>query len=246
MPTAEARFLPVGRVPSRLALCVLGLIAGAAGCARSMEANSGETHFLQRCSDDCAGGLQCVGTVCTRECKDAASCAGLGADASCERPPSTSADQSSARTCDLVCERDGDCAALGVSFSCEAGRCRSTPVVAQDAGSSVAADAGQGTPVLSCPGLSELQASDDGGFSCEGARYLLNCRMRGGGQTCLSDDPTQCPDSTGLACEQLCKPQEHAAACGGIGPNAPSAEAPARCHDAMPTPGGTVFYCCDC
>jgi hypothetical protein len=135
MTKTEPRFLPAARAALVLAWLLAPLLCG---CARTTEASSGETHFLQRCSDDCGPGLQCVTQICTRTCENDTGCKGLGAATSCEALPASASDASAAvLACDLVCTGDDDCAALASGFSCEAGRCRqgeSTAPPAHDAG----------------------------------------------------------------------------------------------------------------
>src|SRR5262245_21381621 len=68
---------------------VLALVASAPcalSCSSTHEAQSGETHFLRACSEECGGGLRCVGQVCTESCKRDDECSALAETASCELP----------------------------------------------------------------------------------------------------------------------------------------------------------------
>jgi len=99
-------------------LLLAGLFAGCDG--KSATTSDSETHFLEKCSDTCAGGLTCLCGVCTKPCTAQSSCGALSADASCE----DSCTDASTKVCDVACSADGDCSALGPEFACSAGRCR--------------------------------------------------------------------------------------------------------------------------
>ncbi len=89
--------------------------------------------------------------------------------------------------------------------------------------------------------------------ACRAAPALVHCLDgNGGGQICLSRDPTTCsespeqPDAT-FDCKNQCATNEYAALCGSIGPGALSdVEIPTGCRMALATPGGVAFYCCPC
>jgi hypothetical protein len=105
----------------------------------------------------------------------------------------------------------------------------------QDAGNAYALECG-------------MSSANSGSGSCRSDRRLLECKTPGGGgldclfQSCAEADGFR-PDR----CHDLCEPDEFAASCGGIGPNAASNAPPnSACHDALATPGGVIFYCCPC
>jgi hypothetical protein len=88
---------------------------------------------------------------------------------------------------------------------------------------------------------------------CRAARAFVSCQdSNGGGEVCLSNDPTRCADSpqqpgVTTACQNQCAADEYGAACGSPQPStAAFPEAPAGCRELAPTPGGIVFYCCPC
>lgn len=123
-----------------------------------------------------------------------------------------------------------------------------------DAAQATEIDAGPGQhPLPACAWPARLDDLDAAVGTCHAARRMLTCELSGGAtQGCLSDD-AQCPaegsGSPVKPCEDVCQPDEYAAACGAIGAIGPSTvqdDPPVGCHDAMPTPGGVVFYCCPC
>lgn len=93
-------------------------------CGESSVEESGETHFLERCSDDsCGPGLECLCGVCSLPCASDITCRDLHGSATCvER-----ADCSQVKACDVGCTSDGDCSGLGDGFSCRDGACRTPP-----------------------------------------------------------------------------------------------------------------------
>jgi hypothetical protein len=97
---------------------VASLFAGCNG--KSAKTSDSETHFLEKCTDTCAGGLTCLCGVCTKICTAEASCGALSVAASCE----DSCSDSSHKVCDVACTVDGDCSSLGADFGCSAGHCR--------------------------------------------------------------------------------------------------------------------------
>lgn len=98
-------------------------------------------------------------------------------------------------------------------------------------------------------GLADVDAAASG--LCIAARAYVTCTFsNGGGEGCLSDDPTECPGSdpgggTDPSCEDKCSAAEYGVACGGPGPTS-SAQPPAGCQSAGTTPGGVEFFCCPC
>lgn len=105
-------------------------------------------------------------------------------------------------------------------------------------------DAGEAAYAAACD--MNVATADSG--SCRSDRRLLECKLPGGGgMTCLSESCAEDPSFRPDRCEDLCEPDELAASCGGIGPNAGSNAPPnPACHDALATPGGVIFYCCPC
>src|SRR3954462_14752963 len=94
-------------------VCILLLAGSFAGCdGESATTSDSETHFLEKCSDTCSGGLTCLCGVCTKPCTAKATCGDLSAAASCE----DSCSASSTKVCDMACSADGDCASLGAGF----------------------------------------------------------------------------------------------------------------------------------
>lgn len=108
-------------------------------------------------------------------------------------------------------------------------------------------DSGSDAPAA-CHWDARLDRGDDAPRgACHAKRHLLSCAAGGGAtEICLSDE-TQCtPDAGETACEEHCKPDEYAIACGAVGPNTGNPDPPAACHDMSATPGGTFFMCCPC
>jgi hypothetical protein len=115
-----------------------------------------------------------------------------------------------------------------------------------EADSGAPRDAGDAPAACSWP--ARLDRGDDAALgACHAKRRLLTCALAGGAtEICLSD-ATQCePDAGEAACDDKCKPDEYAVACGAIGPNTGTPDPPAACHDASSTPGGVFFMCCPC
>ncbi len=100
-------------------LLALGL---AFACGESSGADSGETHFLNRCSENtCGAGFECLCGVCSRACGMGVTCDGLPGAAACvEQPDSCGAPI----VCDVGCTSDAECASVGANHRCEAGACR--------------------------------------------------------------------------------------------------------------------------
>jgi hypothetical protein len=119
-------------------LCVLALAGLFAACdGKSATTSDSETHFLEKCSDSCSGGLTCLCGVCTKACTAQASCGDLATSASCE----DSCSDSSTKVCDVACSGDADCSSLGAEFGCNNGHCRQD---AQGAGGAGGAGVGPG------------------------------------------------------------------------------------------------------
>jgi hypothetical protein len=83
--------------------------------------------------------------------------------------------------------------------------------------------------------------------ACHAKRHLLSCPAGGGAtEMCLSDGSQCTPDAGETACEEHCKPNEYAIACGAVGGDPGNPDPPGGCHDMSATPGGTFFMCCPC
>jgi len=87
---------------------------------------------------------------------------------------------------------------------------------------------------------------------CSSAQTWLACRgSNGGGEGCLSDDPTQCPGPnpvvgvTFFDCQSECQPDEFGVSCGGPGPG-PYPSPPSGCRGLLSGPGGGTRWCCPC
>ena len=114
-------------------------------------------------------------------------------------------------------------------------------------------NAADGSTVLAaCGWPSSLDRTDAAGGQCVAARTYLSCsRSDGVGELCLSDDASQCPGPNAVGgesfgnCQDLCRPDEYAVACGGIGPG-PWPSPPAECRALPPSPGGGSVACCPC
>src|SRR5579859_5722820 len=86
------------------------------------------------------------------------------------------------------------------------------------------------------------------------ARACVGCTGEaGGGEFCLSNDPTTRDDPGGpsvsggpFTCRDDCAPNEYGLACGGIGPNPAPSNPPAACRSVAVTPAGVYFLCCPC
>ena len=107
-----------------LAGWVVSLTAACGGDAFSRNRMGGESHFLAHCSDGdrCAGGLDCIGGVCTLDCSAGEGiCSGLSPLASCAFQ---SAEPDARAVCDVGCSEDDACTALGAQHRCESGLCR--------------------------------------------------------------------------------------------------------------------------
>lgn len=108
---------------------------------------------------------------------------------------------------------------------------------------------------VSLMSLDHVDLSDGG---CQAARVDLWCsESNGGNESCLSNDPTQCPgtQSPGPNCQSICRGDEYAVGC--IGPGlGPWPQPPAACHAApdvvlnagvsIPPGNGATLYCCPC
>jgi hypothetical protein len=118
----------------------------------------------------------------------------------------------------------------------------------QDAGSTP-----QDGGLPACTWPASLDPTDSSTGQCAAYRTFLSCKgSNGGGEGCLSNDPTQCPGPnpvvgvTFSGCEDQCNADEYAVGCGGVGPAGPSAQLPAGCRSLPPNPGGVLFGCCPC
>lgn len=119
----------------RLSVFLLALAAtcsSISACDRPQEISpDSESHFLQRCNDQCDGGLTCLCGVCTKACSATTECAALSPAATCG-PGMTVAGNAcqaspAAQVCDVGCNGDDACAGLGAGYTCQLGLCRSTP-----------------------------------------------------------------------------------------------------------------------
>jgi hypothetical protein len=83
--------------------------------------------------------------------------------------------------------------------------------------------------------------------ACGVGGRLLDCEFpNGAGCSCMTTGTSCDGCGAGATCTDQCKASEYAVACGGIGPNAASADPPAACRLALATPAGVAFYCCPC
>lgn len=97
-----------------------------------------------------------------------------------------------------------------------------------------------------CSWPAALDTADAAAGECRAARHHLTCRRAAGGfVSCLSNDPTVCPNGEGTACESKCAAGEYAIACGAVGPGS-WPQPPAHCRNVGTTPGGISFACCPC
>jgi len=122
------------------------------------------------------------------------------------------------------------------------------------AGNSAAGTAGSDAiaelPACSWPAALNPPQTEPG--QCTAARVELSC-LGSNGVTggCFSDNLQTCPDLSfevnvpNAVCHSVCKPNEYAVACGGIGPT-PIADPPAGCTGGLASPGGVIDYCCPC
>jgi hypothetical protein len=126
----------------------------------------------------------------------------------------------------------------------------SSPLKSSDGG---AGAEGGVASLPACTWPATLDDPDAGRGACRPARARLSCDSPNSGvhEVCVSEDPNHCsgdenviPGAT-FICHDTCAANEYAAVCGAIGPG-PIADPPAGCHDALASPGGTVFYCCPC
>lgn len=108
------------------------------------------------------------------------------------------------------------------------------------------ADSGVKLPACTWP--SSLDGDASSRTACHAARALVSCGLpNGAGEMCLSGNPTTCPggNQVGGPCEDKCRPDEYAAACGGVGPG-PVPDPPPGCRTIGAVPAGIVYYCCPC
>jgi hypothetical protein len=143
-----------------LALVLGGL---AAACAQTTTGSgSGETHFLERCAETCAAGLQCLRGTCTRPCAAHVDCSDLSLAATCQ----TSSDGAS-DLCEQGCEDDRDCGTVSGRHTCIAGVCRAEPRPPTN-GSGSDTEGSGGEPVaLACAGGCGDGACAFDGTDCE-------------------------------------------------------------------------------
>jgi hypothetical protein len=103
-----------------------------------------------------------------------------------------------------------------------------------------------------CSWPASLDPADGSMGQCVAARTYLACQgSNGGGEDCLSNNPTLCPGPnpvvgvTFSACKDQCNADEYAVACGGPGPGQWPAP-PAGCRGLPSGPGGGSVSCCPC
>jgi hypothetical protein len=126
------------------------------------------------------------------------------------------------------------------------------PPMAADAGT---ADASLRDASLGACGWPAIYDATDASVAtgqCVAARAYLSCKgSNGGGEDCLSNDPTQCPGPdltpgvTYSNCQDQCDSNEYALGCGGPGPG-PWPQPPAACRPLSSGPGGGTSACCPC
>ena len=93
-------------------------------------------------------------------------------------------------------------------------------------------------------------------------RVFLDCELGSGGEECVSNDPTVCPDhgssvnggGTTISCSNQCADDQFAISVdlrvqtgadgGELEPTSP--DIPATCDLTSENPGGGAVYCCDC
>jgi hypothetical protein len=125
-------------------------------------------------------------------------------------------------------------------------------MVGSEAGSHVAAT------LPACTWPASLDPIDASNGQCVAARVYLSCAgSNGGGEGCLSNDPTQCPGPnvtpgvTYSNCQNQCQAHEYAMVCGFIGPAPQDASnsasnPPSGCRIVATNPSGSEPYCCPC
>jgi hypothetical protein len=148
-----AKFL--GRAWVAIAI-VASLFAGCNG--KSANTSDSETHFLEKCTDTCSGGLTCLCGVCTKPCTASSSCGELSSSASCE----DSCTGSSSKVCDVACSADADCSPLGADFGCSAGHCRQDSAQGADGGNGNAGGANGGGNDVGGGGAADVVAGSAG------------------------------------------------------------------------------------
>ena len=113
-------------------------------------------------------------------------------------------------------------------------------------------DATGAAALMACSWPAGVDAGADSSGQCIAARTYLACQgSNGGGENCLSNDPTQCPNPNLTAgvtfsdCNDQCHADEYAVGCGGPGPG-PYPAPPAGCRSLPSGPGGGTISCCPC
>ncbi len=142
------------------------------------------------------------------------------------------------------------CSATGLTLDLDDARVQETDIV-PDASSDAARsspDASADAALPACSWAAKLDRVDAAAGACRAARVLLSCGSQTGAmETCLSDDPSQCPTADAHAdCHEQCRANEYGVACGSPNPRAIREPPPAGCRSVAVTPGGVVFYCCPC
>jgi len=137
----------------------------------------------------------------------------------------------------------GICACLALTIHCAGCSNKTTTVASGDGGPSV-------LPQCSWPAA--YGAADAAIGECQAARVYLHCQgSNGGGEGCLSDNPTECPGPNAMPgvtysnCENQCNPDEYALGCGAPGPG-PWPQPPTTCRMLPAGPGGGTISCCPC
>jgi hypothetical protein len=173
---------PRAKTKGRMRYVLVGLLLIACGGVLSKPQGGGESHFLERCVDDCGGGLECVADVCTRGC--------LVGESSCTDllPAAICTDQSiepgAVAVCDVACSSAGDCAGLGADFECEIGFCRQPPILPSP------------EPPLDAGVEAGPDASDSGAVTTGSPCTVSTSNTCADGYLCMDDAGDDCdPDS---------------------------------------------------
>lgn len=180
--------------PKTLGAGLLGLGLIASACGKTGTTESGETHFLYSCEDECPGQLECLCGVCSKPCDDDASCSSLSERATCvvhDRGACTTV----AKSCDVECANDRDCSSQGAANTCQAGLCREPgqPGVggSSSGGSDSGGSAGTGGRAGEGPTGNESGAGGLGGAGSTGP-------------ACGNCDESDCATSTTCTLDEAC------------------------------------------
>jgi len=122
-----------GELLRAIALTGAFLVIGAScgGVSQTGPVLGSESHFLARCSESCAGGLECIGGLCTRSCTPAQdTCGELHSLATCTSRSLPAAEVS---VCDVPCSEAAACGGLGPGHACTEAFCRAPGASLADA-----------------------------------------------------------------------------------------------------------------